>query len=124
MDFQTNNGGLFDVMRRVFGTGLSIVRNRVELGALELKEEKSRLISSAVCGGIFIISSFMAFISIICTLLFLFWEQRLFVAIGLLAFCFIGALVAFLLVKRRLRTPTPFAETIAQFKKDRAWLQG
>ena len=124
IDFQAGSGGLFGTMRRVFGTGLSIVKNRVELAALEVKEEKSRIISSAIWGAVFIFSSLMAFISITCSILFVFWEQRLVVAGGLLAFCLLGSLVAFLLVKRRLKTPKPFAETIAQFKKDRSWLQG
>lgn len=123
MDLQTNSGGLFGSLRRVWDTSASIIKNRAELAALELKEEKSRLVSTAIWGGVFVFSSFMAVITIACTLLFLFWEQRLFVAIGLLVFCVIGALAAFLLVKGKIKAPKPFADTIAQLKKDRAWLQ-
>jgi len=108
----------------VVDTGVSIVKNRVELATLELKEEKSRLISAVVWGGVFLFSSFMAVIAIACTALFVFWEQRLYVAIGLLVFCIVGALIGFFLVKKGVKAPTPFAETIAQFKKDRAWLRG
>jgi uncharacterized membrane protein YqjE len=66
----------------------------------------------------------MAVIAIACTLLFLFWEQRLYVAIGLLVFCLIAALTGFLSVKKGIKKPLPFSETIAQFKKDRACLRG
>jgi uncharacterized membrane protein YqjE len=124
MDFKNLCGGLMSSLRGVSDAAMSICKNRAELAALEMQEEKSRLISSAVWGGVFIFSSIMAVIAISWTLLFFFWEQKLNVAIGLLAFCLIGAIVAFVLVKRRLKTPKPFAETIAQFKKDRAWLQG
>ena len=124
IDFQNSDGGLIGSIRRVCGSVTSIFKNRAELAALEMKEEKSRLIAAAVWGGIFIFSSFLAIIAIAFTLLFAFWEQRLYVAIGFLVFCVIGAMIAFLLVKRRLKTPMPFAESIAQFKKDRAWLQG
>lgn len=124
MNLESNFGGLISSVRRVVDTGVSIVKNRVELATLELKEEKSRLISAVVWGGVFLFSSFMAVIAIACTALFVFWEQRLYVAIGLLVFCIVGALIGFFLVKKGVKAPTPFAETIAQFKKDRAWLRG
>ncbi|MEO5803092.1 MAG: phage holin family protein [Verrucomicrobiota bacterium] len=123
IDFSTSNGGLFGSLRRVFDTGKAILKNRVELAGLELKEEKSRLVSAAIWAGAFLFSTIMAVIAIALTLLFFFWEQKLYVAIGLLAFCLIGAITTFLLVRHRCKTPLPFAETIAQFKKDRAWLQ-
>ena len=124
MDLRTNFDGLIGSLRHVCDTGVSILKNRAELATLELKEEKSRLISTAIWGGVFVFSSFMAIIAIACTILFIFWEQRLYVAIGLLAVCVIGALAAFLFLKAQIKAPQPFAETIAQFKKDRAWLQG
>jgi uncharacterized membrane protein YqjE len=124
MDFQNSNGGLMGSLHRVSDAVMSLCKNRAELATVELKEEKSRLVTAAVWAGIFVFSSIMAIIAISCTLLFYFWDQRLNIAIGLLAFSLLGAIVAFFLVKRRLKTPMPFAETIAQFKKDRAWLQG
>lgn len=124
MEAENCNGGLMNSLRRASDSAMSIFKNRAELAMLELKEEKSRLIGAAVWGGVFIFASIMAVIAIAFTLLYYFWEQKLNVSIGLLAFCVVGALVAFFLIKRRLKTPKPFAETIAQFKKDRAWLQG
>lgn len=123
IDFFNSGSGIFSSLRRAADSFLSIFKNRAELAAIELKEEKARLVSAAIWSGMFIFSSVMAMIAISCSLVFFFWEQKLYVAIGLLAFYLIGAIVAFFLLKRRLRTPMPFAETIAQFKKDRAWLQ-
>ncbi len=124
MDSDNSIGGLLGSLRRVYDTSVLILKNRVELATIELKEEKSRLISAAIWCGVFLFSSVMALIAITFTFLFLFWEERLYVAIGLLAFCLIGGLTAFLIVKKRLGAPKPFSETIAQFKKDRAWLHG
>lgn len=123
MEYETCNGSLLGSLRRVSDSAMSILKNRAELAVLELKEEKSRLVGAAVWVGVFIVSSMMAIIAIALTLLYYFWDEKLNVAIGLLAFCVVGALTAFFVLKRRLKTPKPFAETIAQFKKDRAWLQ-
>lgn len=119
-----SNGSPLSSLRRVSDSAISLLENRGELAVLELKEEKARLISAAVWGGVFIFSGLMAIVAISCTLLFFFWDQKLFVAIGLLAFYLIGTIAAFFFLKRRLKTPLPFSETIAQFKKDRAWLKG
>jgi uncharacterized membrane protein YqjE len=124
MTFQNGNGGLLSSVRRISDTAVSIFKNRAELAVLEMKEEKARLISAAIWGGLFIFSSVMAMIAISGTLLFYFWDQKLYVAVAILVFSLIGALVAFFTVKRRVKTPMPFAETIAQLKKDRAWLHG
>ncbi len=123
IDLESIFGGLFASARRALDTSISMVKNRIELATIELKEEKSRLVSVAIWGALCIFSSFMAVIAISCTVLFLLWEQRLWVAVGLLAFCIIGALAAFLFLRGHLTAPLPFSETIAQFKKDRAWLQ-
>jgi uncharacterized membrane protein YqjE len=124
MDINSNFGGLLASARRALDTSISMLKNRVELATIELKEEKSRLTSVAIWGGVFVFSSFMAVIAITCTTLFVFWEQRVWVAVGLLAFCLIFTVAAILILRGRLKSPMPFAETIAQLKKDRAWLQG
>ncbi len=123
MNLHSNFGGLLDSGRRVWTTVSSMLSNRAELAMIELQEEKSRLISVGIWGALFVVSLFMAVIAISGALLFAFWEQRVAVAIGLLAFCVVGALVAFLFLKRGLKAPKPFNETIAQLKKDSAWLQ-
>lgn len=154
LDLPGNVGGLIESVRRVIDTIASMLKNRVELAKVEANEEKMRLASAAIWGGIFLFASFMAFISSAVTLFFLFWEQRLFVAAGLFVFCLIGALTVLFILKRRLKLPGPvaetiihlnlfmlggvaaflclrgpsnakgaFSETIAQIKKDRAWLR-
>jgi len=123
MDFQNANGGLVGSVRRLTDSTIALLKNRAELAILELQEEKARLISASLWGGLFIFSSLMAVMAMTCTLIFLFWDQKLNVAIALLVLYLIGIVAAFFLLKRRLKTPAPFAETVAQLKKDRAWLQ-
>lgn len=123
IEFFNSGSGILGSLRRAADSVGFILKNRAELAAIELKEEKANLISAAIWSGVFIFSTMMAAIAISCTVLFAFWEQKRNVAIGFLAIYLVGAIVAFLLLKRRLKKPMPFVETIAQFKKDRAWLQ-
>lgn len=123
MDFRNNFGDLIGSVLRTWETAVSIFKNRVELAAVELEEEKARLLVGTMWGGVFILASFMAVIAIVSAVLFFFWEQRLGVAIGLFAFCAIGCLTAFLFLKKKMKARECFTESIAQLKKDRAWLQ-
>ena len=107
-----NVGSLIGSMRRVIDTVASMLKNRVELAKVEANEEKMRLASAAIWGGIFLFASFMAFISIAITLCFIFWEYRLYVAAGLFVFCLIGAVSVLLVIKARLKPLDPVAESI------------
>lgn len=114
--------GIFGAVRRFAETGLGIVQNRMELLAVELREEKSRLISVAVWAGAMVLLGFLSLVAIMFTLTLIFWEQRIAVMGGFCGFFVVGTLVAFFLMKSKLKTP-PFSETISQLKKDREWLQ-
>jgi len=118
-----NSFGIFGTLRRLGGTTVAILQNRLELMAIELKEEKSRAISMAIWGAVLIFLAFMTIIAAMITVTFLFWEQRVAVMGGFAGFFLVGALVAFFVLKGKAKTP-PFAETIAQLKKDREWIQG
>ena len=118
----TTSFGLFSSLRRLGGTAMSILQNRLELITIELKEEKQRAVSLAIWAASLIFLGFMAIVSLMFTLTFLFWEQRLAVLGGFCGFFIVGAIVAFAMMKKKLKTP-PFAETVAQLKKEREWLQ-
>ncbi|MEO7676582.1 MAG: phage holin family protein, partial [Verrucomicrobiota bacterium] len=97
----------------------AIIGNRTKLAALELKEEGSRALSAAVWGGVFLLTAGMAIISLACTFLFLFWKQKTFVGLGLLVFCMGAGIAGFLYLRKGIKSPTLFGESISQFKKDR-----
>jgi uncharacterized membrane protein YqjE len=122
---QTNGVGLFGSLRRLGETALSILQNRLELVAVELREEKSRAISVLVWGAAVIFLGIMFFVVGTFTVAFWFWDNPDLVRkilLGFTGFYLIGAIAAFLMVKSKIKHPLPFNETISQLKKDRAWL--
>jgi uncharacterized membrane protein YqjE len=120
---RNGGGGLLGSARRFCETLLAIVHNRLELAAIELQEEKSRIVATLIWAALLIFFAFMTFVAVMITAILLFWDNRVAVAGGFAAFFLIGALVAFFCMKNKLKNPpVPFAETIAQLKKDRDWL--
>jgi uncharacterized membrane protein YqjE len=120
---RNGSGGLLGSARRFLETLLAIGHNRLELAAIELQEEKERVVATLIWAALLIFFGFMTFVAIMLTAVLLFWENRVAVAGGFTAFFLIGALIAFSCMKRKLKNPpVPFAETIAQLKKDRDWL--
>jgi|SRR6058998_3872163 len=116
--------GLFASLRRFLDTGLGAVHNRVELFAVELREERCRLMDlvlSAVAACFF---AMLAWISVTATLVFMFKEHALFALIGFSLLHILGAVAAVVWLRKQLKHKSmPFAGSIAELKKDREWLQ-
>jgi len=108
---------------RTLGHGLlSTVHDRVELFALELQEEKFRLIQTFIwiCAAVF--SGMMAITFASLTLVYIFWESARLAVLGGVTLFYIGSLVAIIVGFRRFiaRQPTPFAATRQELGEDRA----
>jgi|SRR3954447_2714650 len=117
--------GLFDSGRRLLDHALGAFSNRVELLAIEFKEEKTNVVELFICIAAALFFAMMTVIVLTATVILLFREEwRVYAAGG---FCFIylmGAIWSFLTLKSRLKQAgTPFAESINELKKDRQWLQ-
>ena len=119
---ETYSPGIVGSIRRLTETGLAIVQNRLELIAVEFREEKSRVISMFIWGAALVFMGFQALTAIMLTLAALFRDQAVYVFGGFSAFYLIGSIAAVFLLKSKLKTP-PFSETIAQLKKDRQWVK-
>ncbi len=119
---QNYSPGIFGSFRRLGETALAIVQNRLELIAVEFREEKSRVIGLFVWGAALVFMGFQALTAIMLTLAVLYRDQALYVFGGFAAFYLLGGITAFFLVRSKLKSP-PFGETIAQLKKDRVWLK-
>jgi uncharacterized membrane protein YqjE len=117
------SGALVVSMRNMMEAVLALVHNRVELASVELREEKSRLMSMVVCGALGVFLAFMTVVVLTFAVVVAFWENALMVLIGFALFYFLGALIAFLLFRSRVKAPPPFSETIDQIRKDREWLR-
>jgi uncharacterized membrane protein YqjE len=114
--------GIVGSVRRLAETGLAIVQNRLELIAVEFREEKGRVAGLLVWGGALVFMAFQAFIAIMLTLAVIFRDQAVYVFGGFAAFFLVGTVAALFLLRSKLKAP-PFGETIAQLKKDRHWLK-
>jgi len=111
---------------RTFADGLlGGVRDRIALFAVELQEEKCRLIQSCIWVSAIVFTGLMALGCASVTVVYLFWESaRLAVLVGLTAL-YAGALLAIVFGFRRFlaRQPRPFAATLDALAADRACIQ-
>jgi uncharacterized membrane protein YqjE len=116
--------GLFASARRFCDTILAIVHNRVELFAVELQEEKVRLLTLFIWAVAVMLLGMLALAVVTFTIVFLVPEgARGWVLLGFSIFyvlAFVGAV--FGLRQQVKYRPPPFSGTISEIKKDRAWL--
>lgn len=98
---------------------------RLELFALELKEEKIRLIQVFIWISATVVSGVMAMTFASLSLVYLFWESARLVVLGGLALGYALVFVAVLLAFRRYlaRQPPPFEASLEEFGKDRACIR-
>lgn len=117
---EAGSGGTFDAVRRVAGSLLEIARNRVELFAVELRIEQTRLLALLLGLGIGLLLVLVGLVSLGVLIALLVWEAAKFTGLVILTLVlFAIAFVVFWLIWRWLQTaPRPFPETIAQLQKD------
>lgn len=119
-------GGLRIAVTRFAGSALALLRTRLELASVELAEERERvqLRLGLLFGGVLLmllgVMAFGAFVIVY------YWENYRFAAIiGVALACFAAGLLLLKLAQNVSRgAPTPFAATLAELEKDRAWLTG
>lgn len=126
MDSTPSSTGLLHALRS-FGDGLlGSVEDRLSLLAVELQEEKFRLIQIFIWISAAVFSGMLAVTFASLTIVYLFWETaRLWVLVGLTAI-YIAALVTTIVGFRRFiaRQPKPFAATLSELKEDREAIRG
>jgi len=117
--------GLFDSGRRLLDHALGAFSNRVELLAVEFKEEKTNVVELFICIAAALFFAMMTVIVLTATVILLFREEwRVYAAGGFCLIYLTGAIWSFLTLKSRLKQAgMPFAESINELKKDRQWLQ-
>ncbi len=116
--------GIFASFRRLGDAGLALVQNRVELFAVELEEQKVRLIRLLVLVAAAVFFANTAILVVTATIVFVVSERaRVPVMIGLSVFYLLAAAAAFLVLRKELKeAPPPFEGTVNEIKKDRQWL--
>ena len=117
--------GLFDSLRRLLDHAMGAFQNRVELLAVEFKEEKTNVVQLFIYVALALFFAMMTVIVLTFTVILLFPpEWRVYPAGGFCLIYLIGTVWSFLALKARLKeTGTPFSESLNELKKDREWLK-
>lgn len=115
--------GVWASLKRLFDTLLATAQNRVELFAVELQEEKCRLVEAILCAAAVAAFGMMTITLVTFTVVILFWENARLPALGVLSVLYlIGTALAWRALQSRLKARTAFAGTLDEIKKDRACL--
>src|SRR5881296_3399366 len=110
-----HSGGLFSSVRRVTDTCLSSVHNRVELFALELQEEKLRLVRLLLWTGAALFAAFLAITVITIAIVMAFPGHRLWVLIGFGVLYAVIAIITCVRLRNQVKNvPPPFTDTTAE----------
>lgn len=105
-------------MRIILARLLATFQTRAELFAVELQEERYRLIELLLLAGGALLLGGLALLLLSITVILVFpASARVFAALGLVVIYALGATVLVWKIKRKLRDE-PFVETIGQLKKD------
>jgi len=117
--------GLFDSARRFLDHALVAVHNRVELLAIEFKEEKTNVVELLLCISAALFFTMMTVIVLTATVILLFpQEKRVYAAGGFCLIYLIGAIWSILRLKAKLKqNGMPFEDSVNELKKDREWLR-
>lgn len=111
---------------RTLGDGLlGGVQARLQLLAVELQEEKFRLIQVFIWISAAVFTGMMAITFASLTLVYWFWESARLAVLGGLTILYAGALAAIIISFRRYltRQPRPFAATLEEMAEDRACIR-
>lgn len=116
--------GVWASLKRIVDTLLATVQNRVELFAVELQEEKCRLVEAILCAAAVAAFGMMTLSLLTFTVVILFWENgRLAALAGLSVLYLVGTALAWRALQARLKARSAFAGTLDELKKDRACLE-
>lgn len=117
--------GFLDSLRQLGAGLLGAVHDRVELLAVELQEEKFRLIQAFVWISAAVFTGMMALTFASLTLVYLFWESARLAVLGGLAVFYLVALGGIIVAFRRYlaRQPRPFAATLQELQDDRTCIR-
>lgn len=113
-------GGWLETMRGIGESLLAMTRNRIELFAVELQEEKLRFLSLLIWIGLAAALGFAGVFVAIIALAFWLWAAAGYFGLIVLAAVSLGAAALIVLgIRKKIQTgPQPFASTVAEFRKD------
>jgi uncharacterized membrane protein YqjE len=119
-----SRAGLFNSLRRLFGTALALAQVRLELLVADLELEKLRLVDVALRALLGLMLLGLGLVLLIGFILLLLWDGYRLPALGVLTLlCVGGGLWLLQAARQRLRSgEAMFAATTAELARDRAAL--
>lgn len=116
----TTSGGWLESLRRIGASSAALLRSRFELFTVELQEEKLRLLNLLIWFGLAAAIGVGGVFVAVIALAFWLWTTAGYAGlIGLVAGALAVAGGIIWSIRRKLQTgPTPFAQTVAEFRKD------
>ena len=122
-DKAETKSGVWASLKRVLDTLLATAQNRVELFAVELQEEKCRVVEAILCAAAVAALGMMTLTLVTFTVVILFWENGRLPALSILSVLYlIGTALAWRALQSRLKVRSAFTNTLDELKKDRACL--
>lgn len=117
----TSGGGLLDSLRRLLDSVLGLVQRRLEVIALDLQAEKTRVLDLLVRAAAMLVLGLLALVAATATIVVALWDTSPVLVLAVVTVLYgAGATILGWGIKRRLREgPKPFADTIEEFRKDR-----
>ncbi|HTY03891.1 MAG TPA: phage holin family protein [Rhodocyclaceae bacterium] len=115
-------GGLLASLRGLAATGIELLQTRLELFAVELQEEKARLLGLVAFGAaaLLLLAAGAVFLAVFLTVLL--WDNNRLLALGIFSALFLGGgLVCLSIARHHARASSHlFAASLAELAKDRA----
>src|SRR5712692_8982606 len=106
-------GGVFASVRRILDGGLAIIQNRLELFAVELRQEKCRLVEAIIWVAAVVVFGIMTLTLLTLAVIILFWEQERVAALLVLSGLYLlGTFVALRKLRAKLAESSAFSGTV------------
>ncbi len=123
--FAERGSGVARTLGQVWANAVAGLVLRLDLIALEAKEEKERFLGLLLLGVLVVLSAFMAFLVLNLTILVMAGEHQFAVLLVMLGFYSLLTFGLGLGMWRKVRSaPVPFAATVEELKKDQALFSG
>ena len=120
---EERTGGIFTSLRRLIDGGLALAQNRVELFAVELREEKCRLMEAILWASAVVAFGMMTLTLLTLLVVVLFWQDARIAALVILSLLYLLAtFLAWRGLHSRLTRTSTFSGTLDEIKKDRECL--
>lgn len=124
-DIPSRAGGISGALTRLSATLVSLVHTRAELASVELAEARERALARLILLVVAAVGFGFAALFASALVAVWFWETNRVAAIAgvTLFWAAVGAIAMLRLGQRRRSEPRPFAATLAELERDRAWLE-